>query len=349
MTKKIYVDSIIPKMVVDSSFIIENPSLREGKNSKYITCTISDSTGKISCKIWGSYNSETIEIENIYRIIQKNEGHIFRISGKADKYKDDLNINVNDGVEYLKTPVDEKIITPSDYIYSPADIKGNKEKILTLCDSIQNQGLKDLVLTILKKSDGFFEKPAAKTKHHDYTGGLCEHTLEVAEISLSIGKSLNGVNLNRDILIAGAVLHDIGKCQSFDKKGLFYSPNPSYSLLGHITPAMQTLSRYTAFVDADIYSELLHIIQSHHGDHGETRPQTPEAWTVHFADNISATLHEISEDLKSAPPGELLWGKRMDGFVFRSKTNENISPAQKTDDAGKKSQLTITDCFDSEE
>ncbi|MBN2735061.1 MAG: HD domain-containing protein [Methanomicrobiaceae archaeon] len=345
MSKKIFVTSIMPGMAVDSQFVIESPTLRTSKNGKYIACSISDNTGKISCKIWGSYNSNGNEIEDTCRIILDNEGCIFRVSGKADRYKDELNINVNDGIEYLKNPVDEKKITSSDYIYSPADIKGNKKKLLSICESVKNSGIKDLIITAIKNSDGFFEKPAAKTKHHNYTGGLCEHTLEVAEISQSIGECLAGVRLNLDILIAGAVLHDIGKCQTFEKKGLSYSPNPAYSLLGHITPAMQILSRYTAFVDSDTYQEILHIIQSHHGEHGETRPQTPEAWAVHFADNISATLHEISEDLKSAQPGELLWGKRMDGFVFRTNRTDNPSLDNKTDAINQKSQLTIADCL----
>lgn len=347
LIKKIYVNSIIPKMAVDSAFLIENPTLRTGKNNKYIACSISDNTGKISCKIWGQYNSGACDIEEVFNALAENEGQIFRISGKADKYNNDLNINVNDGIEYLKNPVDIKKITPSDYIYSPANIKENRDKILKLCESVKNRGLKDLLQTVIKKSEGFFEKPAAKSRHHDYTGGLCEHTLEVAEISLSIGRNLAGINLNYDILIAGAILHDIGKCQSFDKKGLYYAPNPSYSLLGHITPAMQTLSRYRAFVDEGTYLELLHIIQSHHGEHGETRPQTPEAWIVHFADNISATLHEISEDLKPAERGELLWGKRMDGFVFKSDSYEENSEKVNSSESSKKDMTTL-DCFNSE-
>ncbi len=344
--KKIYAESVASNTAVDSYFIIESPSLRTGRSGKYIACSISDCTGKISCRIWGQYNSGSNQIEDAFRFILNNEGQVFRIAGKADKYNDELVININDGIEYLKNFADPKKVTASDYIYSPADIEENKKKLLSLCNSIANEGIRNLVLTAIKKSDGFFEKPAAKTKHHDYTGGLCEHTLEVAEISLKISESLAGLHLNRDVLLAGAVLHDIGKCMTFEKKGLYYSPNPSYSLLGHITPAMQMLSRYTAFADADTYQDILHIIQSHHGEYAETKPQTPEAWTVHFADNISATVHEISEDLKSAKAGELLWGKRTESFVYRSKTSGSmINNLEKGDNSKTKSQLTITDCL----
>lgn len=345
MNKDVFVDSILPNTTVDSLFVIENPSLKTSKKGKYIACNISDSTGKISCRIWGGYNPDVSEIENVHKKILLHEGLVFRISGKADRYNNELNINVNDGISYLKSPADIKNMDDSDYIYSPADIAGNKKKITALIESIQNQGLKDLVFTVIKKSNGFYEKPAAKTKHHNYTGGLAEHSLEVAGIAQSIGENLASVKLNRDTLLAGAILHDIGKCDTFEKKGLYYSPTPSYSLLGHITPAMQTLSRYTSFVDADTYQDLLHIIQSHHGEYGDTRPQTPEAWAVHFADNISATMHEISEDLKNAETGELLWGKRMDGFVFKSKNSgEDTLPDKKTTDDQKK-QKTISDCF----
>ncbi|MBP2134557.1 3'-5' exoribonuclease [Methanomicrobium sp. W14] len=347
MVKKIYIYSIIPDMAVDSQFVIENPSLKTGRKGKFISCTISDRTGKLSCRIWGPYGCGRDDIESVSRIITEYEGHIFRISGKADKFNDELTVNINDGLRYLSEPVDEKKVTTSDYIYSPADIDGNKTKIFELIDSIKNDGLKELVHTVIKKSDGFFDKPAARTKHHDYNGGLAEHSLEVAQIALSSCSSICGVRLNRDITLAGAILHDIGKCQSFKRKGLYFASLPAYSLIGHITPAMQTLSRYTSFVDDNTYQELLHIIQSHHGEYGEIRPQTPEAWAVHFADNTSAMLHEVSEDLKTAKKGEILWGKRSEGMVFCTESCEEEQPDEERKSPGAaKNQMTFTDCFD---
>ncbi|WOF15365.1 HD domain-containing protein [Methanoplanus sp. FWC-SCC4] len=318
MKKNLFVRDVKPDNRVDSLFLIENADLKTGKKGKYLTCTLSDSTGKIPCKIWGRYNGGDQEIEYIYKSLFENAGCVFRISGKADSYNEEIYVSINEGIEYLKNPAESKGINEGDFLFSPADIEGNKKEILHLSESISDEGLRNIVISVLKKTDGFFEKPAAKSKHHDYPGGLCEHTLEVAKISVSISEGISGSNLNRDILIAGAILHDIGKCMNFDRKGLSFQANSLYSLLGHITPALQMLSRYEAFTDKETFGELMHIIQSHHGDYGDIRPQTPEAWAVHFADNISATIHEVKSDLEQVPKGTSTWGKRIEGYVYKS-------------------------------
>lgn len=360
-----FISSILPNAVVDSLFVVDEVTLRNSSNKKsYISCTVSDRTGRLPCKIWGDAGMNESDIEGYYNTLSQSQGDIFRIAGRAALYKGELGINVNDGIVYLGKPADSSKISDSDFINSPVDIAACKKQILALIESIGDEDLRTLVSSAVTKADGFFEKPAAKGRHHGYFGGLCEHSLEVAKTALSIEESLSDVRLNRDLLIAGALLHDIGKCQSFEKKGLSYVPLPEYSLLGHTATGMMYLSRYRTFTDEETFRELLHIVQSHHGEHGETLPQTPEAWAVHFADNISAKLHEVDEDLKSVKPGESVRGWRSDSFVYRSPLTQSdaadgtgntgakgTTPPAKgnkesgNDRDGKKSQRSITDSF----
>ncbi|MBQ3718156.1 MAG: HD domain-containing protein [Methanomicrobium sp.] len=357
--KKEFISSVLPNAVVDSLFVVDEVTLRNSSNKKsYISCTVSDRTGRLPCKIWGDAGMSESDIEGYYNALSQSQGSIFRIAGRAALYKGELGINVNDGIVYLSKPADSSKLPDSDFINSPVDIAACKKQILALIDSIGDEGLRTLVSSAVTKADGFFEKPAAKGRHHGYFGGLCEHSLEVAKTALSIEESLSGVRLRRDLLIAGALLHDIGKCQSFEKKGLSYVPLPEYSLLGHTATAMMYLSHYRAFTDAETFRELLHIVQSHHGEHGETMPQTAEAWAVHLADNISAKIHEVDEDLKSVNPGESVWGRKSDSFVYKSASCDDTGGERGAGDNGggnfvsgkgsgseKKSQRSITDCF----
>ena len=363
--KKEFISSIQPNAAVDSLFVVDEVSLRSGNNKKsYISCTVSDCTGRLSCKVWGDGGMSESDIAEIYNSLSQSQGSIFRIAGKAALYKGELGINVNDGIVYLSKPADTSRVSEKEFINSPVDIAECKKQILALIETIGDEGLRTLVLSAVTKADGFFEKPAAKGRHHGYTGGLCEHSLEVAKIALSIESGLIGVKLSRDLLIAGAILHDIGKCGSFEKKGLSYVPVPEYSLIGHTASAMMYLTHYSKFTDAETFRELLHIVQSHHGEHGETLPQTAEAWAVHLADNISAKIHEVDEDLKSVNAGEIAWGKRTDSFVYKSPSHADASAQRGRGGEGthaanghdidksgknfgdeKKSQRSITDSF----
>lgn len=318
--KDLYISGIKTNSSVDSIFIIESPSLRNGgRHGKYISCTLSDKTGKISCRIWGRNNGGAEEVERIFNGLNSNEGSVFYISGESETYKNQLLVRVTDGIERLSLPVDPEMISPDDFEYTPYDIDMIRAGIVTFILKIEDPLIRDFIGRIIGDIDGFFEKPAAKKKHHAYRGGLAHHTLEVLEIAAATPENIIGVDFNKDVLIAGAILHDIGKCQSFERSGFAFSSNASYSLIGHITSGIMITEKYSDLIDEHLLKEILHIIQSHHGQYGEIKPQTIEAWTVHFADNMSAMLHEVSDDISGIGPGDSSWGEMSGSLVYRSK------------------------------
>jgi 3'-5' exoribonuclease len=304
MEKKIFVTAIRAGDEVDAPFLVEEADLRDGgRNAKYITCRLSDATGSIGCKIWGRTPGGAGEIEEMFKHLQC--GAVYRIAGQARVFRDVCEVNVNEGIAHIARPLPMELIRAEDYCCALADTTGNRREIEALAGSIEEESLRTAVKDLLASAPGFFEKPAARFKHHHYRGGLAEHTLEVARFACAYIDHMPRSDLDRDIVLAGALLHDIGKTLSFKPAGLGFSSTPEYSLIGHITLGLAQLSAYRGVLPHACYLHLVHIIQSHHGPHGEILPHTPEAWAVHCADFASAQLRMAGDDVQVCGPGEV--------------------------------------------
>ncbi|MDO9539764.1 MAG: HD domain-containing protein [Methanocalculus sp.] len=302
---------------VDSLFLLESIDIRKKKqDGKYLFATLADRTGRISCKIWGLQAQSADEIEALGKILQP--GEVYHIRGFAKIFNGECEININDGIANLTAPVAIQASEKGEFVYSPVDIKETAIGIQNLAGTIRNGQLKRVVSLALMDAGGFYEKPAAKKRHHNYRGGLAEHTLETATIAVAMAEAQKSYGIDRDILIAGALLHDIGKALCFEEKGIGYIALPEYDLIGHIPLGITFLTRFKDYLDDATYLHLLHIIQSHHGEYGDVMPRTSEAWAVHLADLSSATLREVADDIAPLGPGEGKWkGEKSGKAVYR--------------------------------
>ncbi len=142
--------------------------------------------------------------------------------------------------------------------------------------------------------------PAARAVHHAYRGGFLEHVLKVAEVGRSLAAQYDA---DGDLVIAGALLHDIGKLQELD-----YDVTTSYTrdgnLIGHITlgavQVADAIRKIPDFPEA-LRSALIHLIASHHGerDHGSpVEPMTIEAYILAAADNLDATINQVRHAMR---------------------------------------------------
>lgn len=321
MKKSVFIKDISEDMKVDCLFVIENPQLKDMKRGKFISCTLYDNSGKIACKIWG-VSGRNEEVERISESLRT--GEVYRVSGVAKSYNNALEININEGIKFLRESVSVSGLNADDYIFSPVNLVQNEQELRLLMASICNPSLKEIVKNVVDSAGGFFEKPAAKFMHHDYRGGLAEHTLEVARFACAFTDSMPRFGVNRDLVLAGALLHDIGKCRSFERQGFGYIALPEYDLIGHVTLGLFMLekSKDSVKIDDMIFEHLMHIIQSHHGEYGEIKPHTAEAWAVHLADYASATLREVSDDLDGIPVGVMQYGKRKRVKMYRFDSTE---------------------------
>jgi len=164
----------------------------------------------------------------------------------------------------------------------------------------------------------FQVSPAASFHHHNYMGGLIEHTLEVWHAAEKLGE-LYDSHVNRDLLLCGAALHDVGKIKSYRLVSGVSQHTDVGELLNHIFVSASMVSNlWDRLMTADVVGQeaeratrdkelLLHIILSHHGKRewgSPVVPQTPEALLIHICDQASATMRSCLDALQALPEGE---------------------------------------------
>ncbi len=176
--------------------------------------------------------------------------------------------------------------------FEPTQPLANMQKLLNEeIAAIQEEPLKNSLLMYLEKTPFFLEAPAAKSMHHNYRHGLLEHTLQTIKMARLISKAMaDEVSVDFDLLIAGALLHDIGKVNSYALKGDVINTTEIYAKQNHIINGVKIVAQEIKSAKLD---ELIHIIASHHNiaDWGSpVEPKTPEAWIVHTVENLSSKI-----------------------------------------------------------
>ncbi|WP_342678240.1 HD domain-containing protein [Methanofollis sp. UBA420] len=311
--KETFVGDIADGEEVDGIFLLRSAEVKQKRDgSPYILAQVADRTGSLACNIWGvqGYGEAVSTAAEKLKV-----GAVYRIRGFAKAYNGAVQVSVNEGIADLaEVPPDE--VSAADFVCAPVNEAELKGGVLAMAGDIADGALRDLVLEAIAGADGFFMKPAAKSRHHEYRGGLAGHTLETARIAAASCDAAC-IPMDRDLVVAGALLHDIGKAFCFDEAGLAFTARPEYDLVGHVTIGVSYLARFRGRIPEERFSHLLHIVQAHHGPHGEVPCHTPEAWAVHLADLTSATLREAADDQKEAEPGTRKNGWRSGGPVWR--------------------------------
>lgn len=180
------------------------------------------------------------------------------------------------------------------------DLEYYNDKLQKLLNKIQNKTYKKICDNLLVGEilNDYLEYPASKKHHHAYEHGLLQHSIEVTEISLYIAKKCCEDKIDFDLLITGALLHDIGKIGTYEfDKNWKIDKNEIDDLIGHLSLSSLFLSKViTNDIDKDKVLLLYHIILSHHGKFefgSPTIPKTREALIIHEADYISSKLNHL--------------------------------------------------------
>ncbi|MEN6332211.1 MAG: HD domain-containing protein [Smithella sp.] len=285
ISKSIYLKDIKQGEKISSSFLVAEKNMAFSlKGSPYLTLKLKDKTGEVDGKVWDN----AIEFNQQFK-----KGDIIAIEGRANTYKSSLQISV---ISIKKCTWEE--VEPMDYLPgTKGDIDAMFDEIMAHVETVQNDALRNLLYAFFKdeKTAKLFKRaPAAKGFHHIYLGGLLEHSLSVVRLLAKIAEHYQ--HLDRDLLIAGGLLHDIGKIYEFS-----YDQLVEYSdegrLIGHIVMGVEMIDNKIATIPefpAQLSLELRHIILSHHGefDYGSPkRPKTMEALAVHYMDDLDAKLN----------------------------------------------------------
>ena len=291
--KKIHTVAGLKKdqIVNDVFFVKFKKPVEKYKNGYKFELKIGDSTGEIMMKYWGEDNEENVK--KVYDSIKQDD--VIFINGRVNEWNSKLEISLNKD-NTLKVCFPEEY-TVSDFIKtSEKDIELMFKELMQVVGSVKDVHLKK-ILDYLFNDAEFAEKykkcPAAMYYHHGWIGGLLEHVLNIIHICEQIAKT--HPKLNRDLLITGALLHDIGKLEELEVSTHIKVTNKG-NILGHITIGVQILSK--AFEKLDIPEDyklkVLHMVISHHGkmEYGSPKtPAFPEALALYYADEFDAKIH----------------------------------------------------------
>ena len=277
-------------------YVARNPRLdpyRDPSKGKYLRLSISDRTGYVTARIWEDAEQAAADIE---------DGTPIKVDAVAEQYRDELQVHIR----RFRLAAEGEIIR-SDLIKSTArDVEIMWSEVRKAIRSVEDPHISALLRYFFDDVEfaaRFSEIPAARIIHHAHMSGLLEHCYELLILSEPLLSLYPEVN--RDVLIAGILLHDIGKLDEY-----IYDYDMCFTdagkLIGHVVLSERRLSaaiRSIRGFPQSMENEILHLILSHHGRYewGATRrPKSLEAVALHHLDNLDAQVNRFNQLLAAA-------------------------------------------------
>ena len=305
ISKKKLIDEYKEGELLDDIFVVKiRKTISAASNGKYFfSLVLTDSSGKsIDYKYWGGHDEN--KVKTLYDSI--NDDSVIRIFGKVSPYNGKMQIT-SDEYQMPKALMAAEYEAASFIKKTKKDIEQLHQQIQDAIDSIQDEKLKLLVQNVFNDDikNKFKEHPAAISIHHNWIGGLLEHTLEVIRYC-KLSKELFPA-LNEDLLIVGALLHDIGKLEEMEMTTRIKGTNKGM-FSGHLILGSILLSKKMEEIDLgkELKDKLLHMIVSHHGknENGSPKePMFPEAVALYYADEMSSKIAEMTEFISNNKEG----------------------------------------------
>lgn len=284
----------------DGFFLVLAKQQRTTKTNKpYLNLILGDKTGQLEGRIW--------ELGDPRIAKDFDRGDLVKARGSASRFDDRLQMKIDQLRLALPGEVDKTDMLPST-TYDVADLW---RQLLGFVDSLSNPDLKRLLTTLLDEPAlalAYREAPAAKQLHHAWLGGLLEHVISLCTLADRVAPHYPLID--RDLLLTGVILHDIGKVRELSWEiGFEYTVDGM--LLGHIqigaALAERTMDSLPDF-PPKLKTLVLHMILSHHGklEFGSPKlPMIPEALVLNFLDDLDAKMQAVSSEFdKSAREGK---------------------------------------------
>lgn len=273
-------------------FLVAESEVRAAKDeSLYLRMKLQDRTGVIDALKWRATDAEQ----------QMGRGGCYvQVKGKVDLYQGRLQLTV----DKMEPPAAEP--DPADFLpQSPRDLEALQGELKAIIATIGHSQVRRLLETLVCEgaiAEKFRQAPAATMVHHAYLGGLLEHTVSV--VSLADRVASHYPNINRDLLLAGAVLHDIGKVEEYEWRRSFRQSDEG-QLVGHICQGLMMVNRAMDAIpgfDPKWRMLLSHIIVSHHGKLEFGSPKVPmcrEAIALHYLEDLDAKMQIVDKELSN--------------------------------------------------
>jgi 3'-5' exoribonuclease len=309
---------------VTSYFLLVAFSLRDRKGSgggQYLAMTLADKSGQFDARMWEDF-TEVLE--------HCAEGSYVKVQGQVSKYNGKFQITISK----MRSAADSEIETADFIPTTKFDVVEMEAELRGYVAAFKSESLRRLVLAFLDDPEigpAFTTAPAAKRLHHAWIGGLLEHVLHLVRICLASAPYYPEVD--PDLLVTGAILHDIGKVRELNWRSSF-DYTLEGQLIGHISIAQGMLHEKTAQLSAagekfpdDLRILVEHMILAHHGklEFGSPKlPMTPEAMLLSALDDLEAKFQALRNEFSAAKaegraPGSVTdWVRSMERPLFNS-------------------------------
>lgn len=309
---------------VDHFLLIRKIELRSTKSGNdFLSTELGDKSTSMNANIWEGFS----EIAARGKV-----GDVVKVAGTIEEYQGSLQIRVTS----IRLTLEKDKVKPQDFLpVSKRNPEEMKKEFTQKIKSISNKHLKKLLPEIFNEErfELFAAAPAGKSWHHAYIHGLIEHTLEIIKICELMCEF--HPELNRDLLISGAMLHDFGKIEELSFNSAFEYTDKG-KLIGHIVIAANLvkdeIKRIPGF-PLELENNLIHLILSHQGklEHASpVVPKTAEAIALYQADELSAKVNAYKNAVESELRHDSNWTKFIHladtdlyKFNFRENSEEN--------------------------
>lgn len=291
---------------LDEVFLVADKQLKANrKGDMFLQLDLRDRTGAINARYWNATEQQSRSFD---------EGDFLRIKGKVQLFQGSLQIIFSQFERVPREAVDLHEFLPR----CQQDVGKLFERLRAILLKVDHPHLRALVECFLMDETlmaGLRQVPAGIRNHHAYLGGLLEHVVTMLEAAERLAPLYP--ELNRDLLLMGIFLHDLGKVRelSYDRA---FGYTDEGQLVGHIDLGIEMLNVKLARVPdltgepfpTELLLRLKHMIVSHHGSYefGSPRlPMTPEAIALHFLDNLDAKVHSFTRDIREDSSGSSAW------------------------------------------
>ncbi|MGB6429172.1 MAG: OB-fold nucleic acid binding domain-containing protein [Candidatus Acidiferrales bacterium] len=291
--KSPYVAELRADQSVSTFFLVSEKEIRSTKDSrKYLRLELTDRTGSIEARMWGGFEKDAATFER--------EGYV-KVQARVESYRGKLQLAID---RVRRAELSE--VDAGDYLpQTKLDVEALYAKLREYGEGITNPWLRRLVMSVLEDPElvpRFKRAPAAKMMHHAYLGGLLEHVVSLCGLARLVAAHYPEVD--GDLLMTGAILHDIGKLDE-----LSYERSIGYTtagqLLGHIMLEYELVTKKMDAIEGfppELKTLVQHMLISHHGQYEFGSPKRPmfrEALLLHYIDDMDSKMAATRGALES--------------------------------------------------
>ncbi len=322
--KDIYVNDIKERDRVQTAFLVREKITAMAKNGKpYLTLKLMDRTGEVEGRVWD-------RVDEWSRLFDSDD--FIRIDAKASVYMGKMQLVV----QHLEKLPDEAIDLGDFLPVTSRSQEQMRQELDAVLASLTNPYIEALLRAFFDDPEFFAryrQAPAAKSMHHAYLGGLLEHSLAIVALADDVARRYPAID--RDLLISGALLHDVGKVVE-----LTFSRSIGYSdegkLVGHIVIGVQMIEdrvRTIAGFPPELAMMIKHLLLSHHGQYEFGSPKRPkflEAVVLNFIDDLDSKINAVQSHLEKEQDPHQGWSsyhRLFDRYFYKGPRIAEQEPA----------------------